>query len=168
MRMNMNVKKHEWDKSLIMIILAALPAAFPFGGRDDYLFPYIPSFIDTADGTFVPWVLLLALIWITVIWFIYGLLFSNWFGKRKKWFIVCNAPIIMNAVLEILYYDVLGLKSEDYPTTAYWIGSHIDKINPLGHLFGAGPVMISIAFSVLYYFFIFHIGYKVGGSTRMK
>ena len=39
MRMNMNVKKHEWDKSLIMIILAALPAAFPFGGRDYYLFP---------------------------------------------------------------------------------------------------------------------------------
>ena len=155
-------------KIVILTILAVLPALFPFGGRDYYLFSYIPSFIDTTDGTLVPWVLLFALVWITVIWFVYGYLFGSWFGKSKKGFIICNVPIIINAGSEIVYYSVLGLKSADHPTVAYWIGSHIDKMNPLGQLFGSDSIILSIAISVLYYFFLFWLGYKTGLSAKNK
>ena len=156
-------------KILILIILVILPAIFPFGGRDYYLFPYIPSFVNTdTDPGYVAWALLFAFLWVTIIWFVYGYLFGRWFGKSKKGFIICNAPVIINAVSEIIYYNVLGLKSADHPTVAYWIGSHIDKMNPLGHIFGSESIILSITISVLYYIFLFWLGYKTSLSASNR
>ncbi len=155
----MNIKRKS-TKISILIILAVLPMLFPLGGRECYIFPYIPSFIDTRDGTFVPWMLLFAFIWITFIWCVYGYLASHWFGRSKRWFLIYNTPVIVNAVSEIVYYNVLGLSSADHPTIAYWIGSHIDKINPLQHVFGVGSVILTITVSVSYYFFFFWVAYN--------
>ncbi len=161
--MNMNEKKHKWGKSLIMIILAALPAMFPFGGRDYYLFPYIPPFIDTnSDPGYVAWAILIAFTWITCVWCVYGYLFGLWFGKSKVGFLICNLPVLVNAISEIVYYGCLGYSSADHPTVAYWIGSHIDKMNPLIHIFAIGPVIVTIAISVLYYFTLFGLTYRAG------
>ena len=154
--------KRKSIKIALLILLAVLPALFPFGGRDDYLFPYMPSFVDTTDGTFLPWELMFAFIWITFTWCAYGYLFARWFGKSRKWVIICNSPVVVNAILEIVYYKVMGFTSADHPNVAYWIGSHIDKINPLGHLFGIGPVIVSIAISALYYFILFGLTYRAG------
>ena len=154
--------KSKSTKIAILIILAALPALFPFGGRDDYIVSHIPSFIDTRDGTFMTWILLFALIWITIIWCLYGYLAARWFGKSIIIFLICNAPVIVNAVSEIVYYIVLGFSSTDYPNIAYWIGSHIDKVNPLQHIFGVGPVIMTVTISVLYFFFLFWAAYHKG------
>ena len=153
--------KSKSSKIAILIILAVLPAMFPFGGRDDYIF-CLPSFIDTTDGTFMPWVLLLAFVWITVIWCLYGFLAARWFGRSKRLCLICNASVIVNAVSEIVYYYVSGLSSDDHPIIAYWIGSHIDKVNPLQHIFGVGPFILTVTISVLYYFFLFWAAYCMG------
>ena len=149
-------------KIVILIILSLLPAIFPFGGRDDYIFSHIPSFIDTRDMTFVPWVLLFAFIWVTMIWYLYGYLAACWLGRSKKLFFICNTPVIVNAISEIIYYNVLSFSSADHPEIAYWIGSHIDKINPLQHIFGVGSIILTVMISVLYYFFLFWLGYHNG------
>lgn len=158
----MNLIKNKPARIAILIILAFLPAIFPFGGRDGYIFSHIPAFIDTRDGTFVPWVLLFAFIWITLIWSLYGYLAARWLGKSEKWFFICNTPVIFNAIAEIVYYNLLGFSSADHPGIAGWTGSHIDKFNPLQHIFGVGSVALTVTISVLYYFFLFWAAYNKG------
>ena len=158
----MNIIKSKLNKICILMILAVLPAIFPVGGRDYFIFSHIPSFVDTADGTFAPWALIFAFIWVTLIWYLYGYFAARWLSRSKKMFFVCNTPIIVNAISEIIYYNVLCFTSEDHPEIAYWIGSHIDKVNPFQHLFGAGPVAFTVTISVLYYFFLFWLAYNIG------
>ena len=72
-----------------------------------------------------------------------------------------RSPVIVNAISEIIYYNVLSFSSADHPEIAYWIGSHIDKINPLQHIFGVGSIILTVMISVLYYFFLFWLGYII-------
>ena len=154
--------KSKSAKISMLIILSVLPAIFPFGGRDGYIFSHIPSFIDTRDMTFAPWVLIFAFIWVTFIWYLYGYLAARWLSRSKKWFFVCNTPILLNVIAEIFYYNFLGLSTADHQEIAFWIGSHIDKVNPLQHIFGMGSVALTVTISVLYYFFLFWIAYNIG------
>ena len=83
----MNLIKSKSTKIGMLIILAVLPAIFPFGGRDDYIFDYIPSFVDKTDGTFAPWVLIFAFIWVTLIWCLYGYFAASWLSRSKNVFL---------------------------------------------------------------------------------
>lgn len=155
------------SRVLWLIVLGILPLLFPFGGRETYLIMFLPSFIEIADGTYLPWLLMFCYIAFPLYWAFYGYLFCRWQVGFKASMILGNLPIFLNAVGEILYYVMLGYRGEQFPVLAFLLGSHIDKVN-ISHIGLPLPVFLSICVSVVVFLLFFYLGYSLKGNLAKK
>lgn len=120
---------------------------------------YLPKIIQTTDGTYLPWLLLICFIVFPTYWAFYGFLFSHWKIDFKSAMLWGNIPIYFDTGGEILYYIVFGHDGSQYPLLAFILGSHIDKIN-LYHLFGFDSIFLSIIISMGGFLLFFCLGYS--------
>ena len=160
-------KNISFIRILALVVLGILPLLFPFGGRETYLTMYLPSFMDIADGTYLPWLLMFCYIAFPLYWAFYGYLFCRWQVGFKASMIWGNLPIFLNAVGEILYYVMLGYRGEQFPVLAFLLGSHIDKVN-VSHIGLPLPVFLSIGVSVAVFLLFFYLGYSLKDHREKK
>lgn len=160
-------KNISFIRILALVVLGILPLLFPFGGRETYLTMYLPSFVDTADGTYLPWLLMFCYIAFPLYWSFYGYLFRRWGIGFKASMILGNIPIFFNIVGEILYYVIGGYGGEQFPGLAFLLGSHLDKVN-ISHIGIPLPVFLSICLSAAVYLFFFYLGYSLKGYRAKK
>ncbi|MBR5328790.1 MAG: hypothetical protein IKV45_01135 [Firmicutes bacterium] len=155
-------KRFSIVRIVILVLCSIVPLLFPFGGRETYLTQYFPSFIDVADGTYLPWVLMFCYVVFPLYWAFYGYLFYRWSIGFKTSMILGNIPIFLNVIGEIFYYVIWGYAEEQYPMIAYLLGSHIDKVN-ISHICSISSVTLSIGVSAFVFLLFFYLGYSIRG-----
>lgn len=154
--------KKQFAFRILLVILVLLPLAFPYGSREFYL---IPGYGDAALMT--ERIVLATIVYHLVIlpyWLVVGILFGSRVGSFKKAFLLGNLPIFCNALGELIYFGILGVKQRTCPVWEYLIGSHIDKFNVFaffGHPEGTFWLFFSILLSTVCFLLVFCWGYEI-------